>query len=134
MPPGSELTVEPAVEQTDMDERLIDITALQGVLAAFIRARDWGKYHSPKNLSMALSVEVAELVEIFQWKTEAETREIMATSEAEHVRQELADIFIYLTELADVLGVDLNAAIASKLALNARKYPATVTTGEHRER
>lgn len=103
---------------------LLDITALQRELSAFVDARDWRRYHSPKNLAMALSVEVAELVEIFQWSTEAESRAVMATPEREHVRQELADIFIYLTQLATALDVDMNAAVADKLALNAAKYPA----------
>ncbi|MBY4897782.1 nucleotide pyrophosphohydrolase [Cupriavidus sp. AU9028] len=103
--------------------KLIDTAPLQQVLDDFIRARDWSKYHSPKNLSMALSVEVAELVEIFQWKTEEESRNVMATEEREHVRQELADILIYLTELASALGVDLDAAVRDKLELNAIKYP-----------
>jgi dCTP diphosphatase len=103
---------------------LLDITALQRELSDFVDARDWRRYHSPKNLAMALSVEVAELVEIFQWSTEAESRTVMATPEREHVRQELADIFIYLTQLATALDVDMNAAVADKLALNAAKYPA----------
>lgn len=103
--------------------KLIDIEPLQGVLAEFVRARGWQRYHSPKNLAMALSVEVAELVEIFQWSTEAQSHAIMGTDESEHVKHELADIFIYLTQLARALDVDLNAAVEAKLALNARKYP-----------
>ena len=103
--------------------KLIDIEPLQSVLAEFVRARDWQQYHSPKNLAMALSVEVAELVEIFQWSTEAQSRAVMQTDEAEHVRHELADIFLYLAQLARALDVDLNAAVETKLALNAQKYP-----------
>ena len=103
--------------------KLIDIEPLQGVLAEFVRVRDWQRYHSPKNLAMALSVEVAELVEIFQWSTEAQSRAIMGTAESEHVRHELADIFLYLAQLASALDVDLNAAVEAKLALNAKKYP-----------
>lgn len=110
--------------------KLIEIERLQTVLADFIRARDWAKYHSPKNLAMALSVEVAELVEIFQWQTEAQSAQVMHSDEREHVRQELADILIYLTELAMVLQVDLDAAVRDKLALNAAKYPAA--TDENR--
>jgi len=102
---------------------LIDLKNLQQAALAFGEARGWGKYHSPKNLAMALSVEVAELVEIFQWQTEAQSRGVMATDEREHVEQELADITIYLTQLVTALGVDLNAAIEAKMAMNARKYP-----------
>jgi NTP pyrophosphatase (non-canonical NTP hydrolase) len=73
---------------------------------------------------MALSVEVAELVEIFQWQTEDESRRIMQTAERDHVEQELADITIYLTQLVTALGVDLDAAVRKKMEMNARKYPA----------
>lgn len=103
---------------------LIDTSALERRLAEFAAARDWDRFHSPKNLSMALSVEAAELVEIFQWSTEAESRAVMQTDQADHVGQELADIAMYLIRTASVLGVDLNDAIEKKLALNALKYPA----------
>ncbi|AOY98299.1 nucleotide pyrophosphohydrolase [Cupriavidus sp. USMAHM13] len=103
---------------------LIDLRNLQQAAAAFGEARGWGKYHSPKNLAMALSVEVAELVEIFQWQTEDESREVMAGAEREHVEQELADITIYLAQLVTALGVDLDAAVRAKMERNARKYPA----------
>jgi NTP pyrophosphatase (non-canonical NTP hydrolase) len=104
---------------------LIDTAALERAQTEFARARDWERFHTPKNLAMALSVEVAELVEIFQWKTEAESAAVMQGGEAEHVEQELADIALYLVRLCSVLGVDLNAAIEAKMVLNARKYPAT---------
>jgi NTP pyrophosphatase (non-canonical NTP hydrolase) len=103
---------------------LIDTSGLERRLAEFAAARDWDRFHSPKNLSMALSVEAGELVEIFQWSTEAESRAVMQTDQAEHVGQELADIAMYLVRVASVLGVDLNDAIEKKLALNALKYPA----------
>jgi NTP pyrophosphatase (non-canonical NTP hydrolase) len=112
-----------AIATPGANVKLIDIEPLQGVLAEFVRARGWQRYHSPKNLAMALSVEVAELVEIFQWSTEAQSHAIMGTDQSEHVRHELADIFIYLTQLAGALDVDLNAAVEAKLALNAKKYP-----------
>lgn len=103
--------------------KLIDITGLAAAAAAFADERDWHKYHSPKNLAMALSVEAAELVEIFQWKTEAESRAIMQSDEADHVRQELADITIYLAQLCNAMKIDLNAAVEAKIVMNARKYP-----------
>jgi len=102
---------------------LIDIKNLQLAAAAFGERRGWGKYHSPKNLAMALSVEVSELVEIFQWRTEEESRNVMATAERAHVEQELADITIYLTQLVTALGVDLDAAVRAKMEMNAVKYP-----------
>lgn len=110
-------------------KKLIETQRLQAVLADFVRACDWGRYHSPKNLAMALSVEVAELVEIFQWQTEAQSRDVMQTVEREHVRQELADILIYLTEIAMVLHIDLDAAVRDKLAINAAKYPVNSPKG-----
>ena len=102
---------------------LIDIKNLQQAAYDFGEARHWGKYHSPKNLAMALSVEVSELVEIFQWQTEDESRAVMSTPRREHVEQELADITIYLTQLVTALGVDLDAAVRAKMEINARKYP-----------
>ncbi|VVE17217.1 pyrophosphatase [Pandoraea horticolens] len=104
--------------------RLVNTTGLEAALHAFADARDWHRYHTPKNLAMALSVEVAELVEIFQWQTDAEAKAVMQTSEARHVEQELADIAMYLVRLSSVLGVDLNRAVSEKLVMNAQKYPA----------
>ncbi len=89
----------------------------------FATARGWDRYHTPKNLVMALSVEVAELVEPFQWLT-AEQSQQLDREQHEAVRQEIADVLIYLTRLADVLEIDLLEAAADKLVINARKYPA----------
>ena len=108
-----------------MTERLVDVKALDAALARFASARRWEPYHSPKNLAMALTGEVGELVEIFQWLTEEESRSVaQAPQTAEAVRDELADVLIYLVELAAALGVDLNEAVNAKLVKNALKYPA----------
>lgn len=108
-----------------MTERLVDVKALDAALARFARARRWESYHSPKNLAMALTGEVGELVEIFQWLTEEQSRSVAQDPEtAEAVRDELADVLIYLVELAAALGVDLNEAVNAKLVKNALKYPA----------
>jgi dCTP diphosphatase len=88
----------------------------------FAEARDWERYHTPKNLVMALSVEAAELLEPFQWLTAEQSLQLSA-EQHEAVRQEVADVLIYLTRLADVLDIDLLDAAADKLAINARKYP-----------
>lgn len=107
-----------------MTQPLLDTKALELVLEEFADARDWQPFHSPKNLAMALTGEVGELVEIFQWRTEEESWQVAQAPEtAEHVRQELADVALYLVRLASVLNVDLNAAIEDKLVLNAQKYP-----------
>ena len=108
-----------------MTERLVDVQALDAALARFSRARRWEQYHSPKNLAMALTGEVGELVEIFQWLTEEESRSVAQDPQtAQAVRDELADVLIYLVELAAALGVDLNEAVNAKLVKNAMKYPA----------
>jgi NTP pyrophosphatase (non-canonical NTP hydrolase) len=108
------------------------LRALQQRLAAFAAARDWDQFHSPKNLAMALSVEAAELVEEFQWLTEAESRALDA-ERRERVRLELADVFIYLLRIADKLGVDLLAAAEDKMVLNERRYPAERVRGDSRK-
>jgi NTP pyrophosphatase (non-canonical NTP hydrolase) len=105
---------------------------LQQRLAAFAAARDWERFHSPKNLAMALSVEAAELVEEFQWLTEAESAQL-DPQRKERVRLELADVLIYLLRLADRLDVDLVRAAEDKIALNERKYPAERVRGDARK-
>ena len=95
---------------------------LRQKLADFARRREWEQFHSPKNLSMALIAEAAELVEHFQWLSDEQSRKL-ATETLAEVRLELADILIYLIRTADQLGVDLIAAAQDKIALNERRYP-----------
>lgn len=99
-----------------------DFSVLRDVIRAFARERRWERYHTPKNLVMALLVEAAELQEPFQWLTPEESVSL-SPEQREAVRQEMADVLIYLIQLADVLDVDLVAAARDKLALNALKYP-----------
>jgi dCTP diphosphatase len=101
---------------------ITDLTTLRDALRAFCAARDWHRYHTPKNLVMALSVEAAELVEHFQWATPEESLRLAPEKRAE-VADEIADVLIYLTELADVLGIDPIAAAREKIVKNAVKYP-----------
>ena len=101
---------------------ITDLTTLRDALRDFCAARDWHRYHTPKNLVMALSVEAAELVEHFQWATPEESQALPPEKRAE-VADEIADVLIYLTELADVLGIDPIAAARDKIAKNAVKYP-----------
>ena len=101
-------------------------------LAAFAQERDWDQFHTPKNLAMALSVEVAELVEHYQWLPtglDAELDEAKRTG----IRHELADVLMYLVRLADKSGVDLHAAVLEKMELNAEKYPADQVRGDARK-
>ena len=100
-----------------------DLAGLRDALREFCAARDWHRYHTPKNLVMALSVEAAELVEHFQWATPEESLNLSAAKRIQ-VADEIADVLIYLTELADVLGIDPIAAANEKIAKNALKYPA----------
>lgn len=95
---------------------------------AFTRERDWEQYHSPKNLAMALSVEAAELLEHFQWLTEAESRDL-TVAQREAVSQEMADVLIYLLQLSDKLEINLTSAAWRKMELNAAKYPADQVRG-----
>lgn len=104
------------------------IATLRQDIRAFAEARDWQQFHTPKNLAMALSVEASELLEHFQWLTPEQSAALDA-SRREQVQQEMADVFIYLVRLADVLGVDLAAAAAAKMRLNAEKYPVEKARG-----
>ena len=85
--------------------------------------RGWLQFHDPKSLAASISIEAAELLELFQWLTPDESRRY-ALEHRERVSEEIADVAIYLIELADVAGIDLAQAIEAKLAKNAVKYPA----------
>ncbi len=105
-----------------------DLLMLRDRLRAFAAERDWDQFHSPKNLSMALMVEAAELMEHFQWLTEAQSAELHPEAK-QAVGEELADILLYLVRLSDKLGVDLREAALLKLEKNAAKYPADKVRG-----
>ena len=108
----------------------MSIEGLQAKLRVFARERDWEQFHIPKNLVMALGGAVAELTELFQWLTpEQSSRVMLNESDAEHVRDEVADVLAYLLRLADVLGVDLEAALNAKMIKNAHKYPVEGARG-----
>jgi dCTP diphosphatase len=118
----------------DSSPRLVDTSGLAEALEAFARERDWGQFHSPKNLVMALTGEVGELAEVFQWLTEEQSRQVPEDSQRlARASEELADVLFYLVRLAAVLGVDLNDAAQAKLALNAEKYPPAQARGSSRK-
>jgi len=94
----------------------------------FAQKRDWDQFHSPKNLAMALSVEVAEIVEHFQWLTQAESDNLDPAKLAE-IKEEIADVLIYLTRLADRLGINPVQAAEEKMQLNEKKYPVAKAKG-----
>ncbi|QYM99344.1 MAG: nucleotide pyrophosphohydrolase [Pseudomonas protegens] len=105
-------------------EVLIDTHRLATALQRFADDRDWQQFHSPKNLLLALTGETGELCEIFQWMSEADAKDAAKRPEtAQAVKDELADVLMYLVRLSTVLGVDLNEAVTNKLALNGQKYP-----------
>ena len=117
-----------------MTESTLDVVAVQSALRAFVDERDWDRFHSPKNLAMALAGEAGELIELFQWRTEAESYAIMDEPRgAEAVRDELADVLLYTLRLADILKVDLGAAVDAKMRKNASRYPADKVRGSARK-
>lgn len=91
-------------------------------LAKFVTARNWEQFHSPKNLAMALGVEAAELMEIFQWMESGESRTVDAATR-DHIEEEIGDVMIYLTMLAEKFDLDPIEAAHKKMVLNAGKYP-----------
>ena len=107
------------------------LEALRLRLRQFAQAREWDQFHSPKNLSMALIAEAAELVEHFQWLTEEQSRSL-PPERLQEVALELADILIYLIRIADKLGVDLIDAAHRKIAVNETRYPADQVRGSAR--
>jgi len=114
-------------------ERTIgSIESLRDILREFARERDWDQFHTPKNLSMALIAEAAELVEHFQW-VDGETSHLLEEKVRPSVEEEIADIFIYLVRIADKLGIDLYQAAGRKIEINARKYPADKVRGSARK-
>jgi dCTP diphosphatase len=100
---------------------------LRDRIKEFIRERDWEQYHAPKNLALALSVEVAEIVEIFQWKSSDQN---LTAAEIEGLRQEIGDVLVYLLELAEKYQIDIIQAAKDKMVLNEKKYPAELVKGK----
>ncbi|MBF8669715.1 hypothetical protein D3C76_803130 [compost metagenome] len=108
----------------------MNVEHIQQQLRVFAQERDWEQFHTPKNLASALAVEASELLEIFQWLTEAQS--IAITDDERQLRkveEEMADVTLYLFRLADVLGLDLQAAVDRKLRINAEKYPVEKAHG-----
>ena len=116
--------------QSEKENTLIDVRKLSDALDRFATERYWEQFHSPKNLLLALTGEVGELAEIFQWLSDAEAQSAgEASTTAQAVKDELADVLFYLVRLASVLKVDLNAAAEQKLRSNALKYPVETSHG-----
>jgi len=109
-----------------------ELDKLRDAVRKFAAERDWDQFHSPKNLAMALSVESAELLEIFQWLTEEESRDLPPITKAA-AADEIADVLIYLLRIADKLGIDPVAAAQRKMIANAQKYPADKARGNNKK-
>jgi len=105
---------------------------LQDTLLAFARERDWEQFHSPKNLVMALSVEASELLEHFQWMTEAQSESLSEEKRVE-VGHEMADIFIYLLRLSERLDINVLDMVEEKIKINHDKYPADKVRGSSKK-
>lgn len=109
-----------------------DLQSLTEELRRFAAERDWEQFHSPKNLASALSVEAAELLEHFQWLSEDQSRNLSADKKAA-VGQEMADVVLYLLQLADKLQIDPIECARSKLKENASRYPVDKAKGHSRK-
>ncbi len=106
----------------------LDLEELAAYLRQFSADRDWEQFHTPKNLAMALSGEVGELIEIFQWLSPEESASLDEDKLA-HAGDELADVVIYLVRLADVLGIDLGEAVSRKMEANSARYTVEASRG-----
>ncbi|WP_158899732.1 nucleotide pyrophosphohydrolase [Burkholderia sp. L27(2015)] len=109
-----------------------DLVELRELVRQFVGERDWDKFHTPKNLATALSVEASELLEPFQWLVSGNKSELNEAS-LTAIRHEMADVLVYLVQLADKMEVDLFQAVLEKMALNRLKYPAYKVRGDSRK-
>ena len=113
---------------TDPSAARPDLDALRDRLRTFVDERDWDQFHAPKSLAMSVLIEAGELAEHFQWLRTGEPSEL-APGQTVKIGEELADVLLYVIRLADKLDIDLPAAAARKLAINAEKYPVGKARG-----
>lgn len=109
----------------------MDYKKIENEIRKFVQDRDWDKFHSPKNLAMALSVEASELVEIFQWQEKDDYKlEKFEKKTLENTKEEVADIFYYLIRICDKMNIDLEEAFFEKMEQNKNKYPSETFKGK----
>jgi NTP pyrophosphatase (non-canonical NTP hydrolase) len=108
----------------------MDLKKINQKIKNFVKERDWDQFHSPKNLSMALSVEASELVEIFQWLKESDLKKV----DKEKVADEIADIFFYLLRISQKMNIDIEKSFYAKLKKNVIKYPVSLSKGKSQKR
>ena len=124
--------IQPVPEEVVFHDDDCTVTELKAEISRFVAERDWQQFHSPKNLSMSISIEAAELMEHFQWSTGKESRFLVADpKEFEEVGREIADIASYLLSLCNSMGLDLSEAVTRKLKLNRQKYPLEKYWGKY---
>jgi len=114
-----------------MADATATVAQLRDRVASFVRARDWEQYHAPKDIAISMSVEAAELLELFQWKADEDV-DLRDATFREALEDELADVFVYCLSLANAIGCDLSDVTLRKLAKNERKYPAAEWRGRAR--
>src|SRR5262245_9757392 len=115
-----------------MSDQATSVADLREIVRRFVEERDWRQFHSPKNLSMSLAIEAAELMEHFQWIDIAESRRVAGdAAKLAEVREEIADVLCYLLALANELNLDLASAVRDKMVKNAVKYPVEQSRGHY---
>ena len=112
------------------DDSATSVAALRAMVRQFVDQRDWSKFHSPKNISMALAIEAAELMEHFQWIDGAESRTPDSQKKVE-IGEELADVLCYAMAIANELDIDIASTMSRKMELNRLKYPAEEFRGRY---
>ncbi len=104
---------------------------IQSKIKRFVKKRDWEQYHSPKNLSMSIAIEAAELMEHFQWLTIEQSKKLLKNkTKREEIEDELADIAIFILDFCNMFNIDIETSIVRKLNKSAKKYPATIVKGK----
>lgn len=106
-----------------MTRDVLDFEKLKNRLESYAQERNWRQFHSPKNLAMALTVEAAELLEIFQWESEENSWEMGSGEKSEAIQDEIADVILYLTRLSGILEINVTEAVEQKILKNEKKYP-----------
>ncbi len=108
----------------------MDLKKINQKIESFVKARDWEQFHSPKNLSMALSVEASELVEIFQWLKQSDIKKV----DKEKIADEIADVFFYLVRISQKMNIDIEKSFHKKMLKNVKKYPIKLSKGKANKR
>ena len=128
------MTAPSAPKSSSSDDASSSVAELRKLVADFVAQRDWSQFHAPKNISMALAIEAAELMEHFQWISPEASREIPHDPDTlAAVGEELSDVFGYTLAMANELGIDISTAFRAKMVKNAEKYPAEELRGKYRK-